>query len=181
MDEIKRLYEDTDLTIEEIAYKTGYSVHAVWSITTAYPKEYRNARKKRNYSKSKLGDKNPQFGMTGSKNDKYIGEVSDGKGYIMVMKPDWYTGRKGSKHVFKHQVVMCESLGITEIPKGFCVHHVDEDKTNNNLINLALMTTSAHMRLHQLEGATTRAKARRVQVDSKRDGEVTLGASRDIV
>lgn len=32
-----------------------------------------------------------------------------------------------------------------------CIHHIDGDKTNNSINNLALMTRSAHARLHRYE------------------------------
>lgn len=98
----------------------------------------------------------------------YVGECSDGKGYLTIYKPSWYTGRVGSERVFVHTVVMCEHLGLTELPAGFVVHHIDGDKTNNKLNNLSLMTNSAHLRLHALERATTRTKVRRAEDSSKR-------------
>jgi hypothetical protein len=182
MNYVKDLYENTHFTMQEIAMETGVSPWSVWNyIQSNYSKAYIKERKVICYSNSKLGDKNPQFGLRGEQTAGYVGVVGDGNGYLMVLKPDWYTGRKGSKHVFQHQVVICEALGLTEIPKGWCVHHIDGLRTNNNLNNLAFLTTSAHSKLHSLERATTRAKARRVQVDSKRNGEVAYGASRDIV
>lgn len=173
MEKMKELYENTEMTLQQIADELGISFSTILRyIHKEYSSEYQLERKRKTYRNSKLGNKNPQKGMTGEKAHQYIGDVSDGKGYLMRLKPNWYTGRKGCKHVFVHHLVICEALGLTEIPKGWCVHHVDEDKTNNDLVNLAFMTTSAHMRLHQLEGATTRAKARRVQEDSKRLGNV---------
>jgi len=153
--DVKYFYENTDWPIHEIANEFGYKLGKVWKwIEQEYSKEYRNARKSKCYRNSKLGDKNPRF-----QKPKSTEQVSDGKGYLIQIKPEWYTGRKGCKHVFVHHLVMCEALGLTEIPKGFCVHHVDGNKTNNDLVNLALMTTAAHMRLHQLERATTSRKA----------------------
>ena len=38
-----------------------------------------------------------------------------------------------------------------EIPKGFQIHHVDEDKNNNDIDNLQLTTTSNHLRYHASE------------------------------
>lgn len=163
MEKMKSLYDNTTLTIQEIADELGYPFGRVWQyIANTYTKEERKARKIICYSNSKLGEKNPQFGMVGEKAHQYLGVVSDGKGYLMVLKPDWFTGRKGCKHVFQHHIVMCQALGLTEMPHKMCVHHIDGNKINNELSNLALMTVSAHCRLHQLEGATTRAKARRV-------------------
>ena len=91
------------------------------------------------------------FGKRREEVSHFIGEVGDGYGYLQEVKPEWYTGRRGSKHVFKHHLVVCEALGLTCIPKGFVVHHVDGDPKNNELNNLALLTASAHSRLHQFQ------------------------------
>ncbi len=118
--------------------------------------EFFQDRKTRCYAQSKLGAKNPYFNKP-TPVARYE-PVGDGNGYLMILKPDWYTGRSGSKYVFQHSVIMCEMLGITEIPRGFVVHHIDEDKTNNNINNLSMMTMSAHTKLHHLlnsKGAET--------------------------
>ena len=160
METIKDLYENTELTIEAIANKVSMHKWKVFAfIAEEYTEEYRKKRKRLCYRNSSIGNKNPSYGKRGKDSKKFIGDISDGKGYILNLKPSWYTGRKGSKHVFKHTLVMCEALGLSELPKGYCVHHIDGNKTNNLLINLALMTVQAHSRLHQLERATTSRKA----------------------
>lgn len=154
---VQELFETTDLPIDEIVSQSGVSRTQVYRILRAtYSKEERVRRKATNYRKSKLGQLNPMFGKYGRDHHNYKGIVADGRGYLMVLKPEWYTGRKGSKHVFLHSVVMCEALGITEIPAGFVVHHLDHNLLNNDLDNLALLTASAHSRLHSRERATTR-------------------------
>ena len=159
-DEIIKLYETTELTLDEIGFKVGKTRCQVdWIINKEFTEEFRQARKKTSYRNSKLGNKNPMFGLRGEETHVFIGDVSDGKGYILVLKPEWYTGRIGCKHIFKHHMVVCEALGITAIPKGWCVHHIDGNKVNNELHNLALLTVGAHTRLHQLERATTSRKA----------------------
>lgn len=159
-DEVKKLYETTDLTLGEIGEVLDLSRAQVdWIVNKEYSVDYRKNRKRQSYRNSKLGNKNPSYGLKRELSPSFKGEISDGKGYILVLKPDWYTGRRGCKHIFKHHEVMCKSLGITEIPKGWCVHHIDHDKTNNNLINLSLQTVPAHTRLHQLERATTRGNS----------------------
>jgi hypothetical protein len=154
---VKELLETTDMTLEQIAKHVGttraWVMEYVYACMTTAQFE---ARKKRLYALSKTGAKNPMTGKTRELHPNWVGgEVSDGKGYIMILKPSWYTGRKGSKYVFKHSVVMCEALGLTEMPAGMIVHHIDGDTINNNLDNLQMMTASAHTRLHQLERATT--------------------------
>ncbi len=153
---LRRLFEDTQLTYEQLAEKLNTTYKVIWRfISNNYTKEQIKNRKSLNYRTSKLGELNPMKDRFGELHQNYIGEISDGKGYIMILKPSWYTGRKGSKHVFKHSVVICESLGITEIPQGFVVHHIDHNKTNNDLSNLMLLTNEAHIKLHHLERATT--------------------------
>lgn len=154
---LKELYETSDLTLAELAVAVEWPLKRVvnW-VNKNYSREFRRTRKKRCYSKSKTGAKNPVFGKRGPETPNYVGRVSDGRGYYMVVKPDWYTGRPGSHHVFEHSVVMCKALGLTEMPKGFVVHHVDGDSKNNSIDNLALLTNSAHSKLHRkMERATT--------------------------
>lgn len=148
--EILHIYETTLEPVQKIMAK--FKVHVDHSkafnamLIQTFGREYFEQRKTKCYSASKSGDKNPYFGKP-TPIARYE-PVGDGNGYLQVLKPDWYTGRRGSKYVFQHNVVMCEILGLTEIPAGFVVHHIDEDKTNNNPNNLALMTMGAHAKLH---------------------------------
>jgi hypothetical protein len=138
------------MTLQEIADTADCKLTSTWKfLKSLYPPEFRKARKVQNYSKSKLGKLNPMSGKCRERHHNYIGAVSDGKGYHLILKPDWYTARKGTKHVFLHHVVMCEHLGLTEIPSGWCVHHKDENKINNEISNLELLTLSDHTKLHQ--------------------------------
>ena len=139
-------------------------------------KQY-NDRKSRLYRKSKLGDRNPMTGKVGQEHPRYVGVVEDGNGYLMVNRPDWYTGRRGKQYVFQHTIVLCQLLGITELPAGFVVHHIDLDKKNNDSNNLALMTDGAHKRLHAklkriMQGAETIDKSRETEtLDNSRRKE----------
>lgn len=146
------LYECTETRLHDICKQAGIKYDELKEILNKYyTEEFQNNRKSHLYSLSKIGDKNPMTGKLGEDHHNYKGLVGDGNGYLMCLKPDWYTGRKGSKHVFQHSVVMCENLGITEIPKGFTIHHIDGNKQNNNINNLALITNSGHLRLHAIQ------------------------------
>ena len=45
-----------------------------------------------------------------------------------------------------HRLIYEECFG--SIPKGYSIHHIDGDKTNNNPGNLMLLTKSHHHHLH---------------------------------
>lgn len=47
------------------------------------------------------------------------------------------------------------------IPKGYSIHHIDEDKINNDISNLELMKSGRHSRLHHIELITDEQKERR--------------------
>lgn len=158
--DIKTLYEGTDLTLQAIADQLGVPVSVIYRVVnTNYTVEQRRERKRVCYRNSKRGELNPMRGKAREQHHNYKGRVADGKGYFMILKPEWYTGRRGSKHVFEHSVVVCAGLGITEVPKGWCVHHCNEVKTDNRFENLVLLTTGDHRRLHtSLEASTTISK-----------------------
>lgn len=158
--DIQYYYENTELTIGTIAGVLGVTVKTVdYYVNKHYSRAYRNNRKRKTYRNSKLGNKNPSFGKKGKDSLKYKGTISDNKGYLIIIKPDWYSGRKNSKHVFHHHMVWCEFHEKTEVPKGFVVHHCDYNKTNNVIENLICMSMSDHTRLHSwLKSVTTISK-----------------------
>ena len=59
-------------------------------------------------------------------------------------------GEDGKKHPKRaHQYVWEKYNG--KVPEGFSIHHLDKDPRNNDISNLALMSTSAHTSHHSLE------------------------------
>jgi len=156
--DIKTLYETTDLSIKEIGILVNRDHTTVWHhVAKIFPSDFRKARHLRLLSKSKLGVLNPSYGKSPH---NYVGDViEDGKGYLMVLKPTWFLGRKGSLHIFQHHEVVCRELELTHIPAKWCVHHCDENKMNNSFDNLVLMTMGDHQKLHNmLKSATTISK-----------------------
>ena len=175
LNEVIHLFKSTNLTYEGMAKATGTSCKIVWRcVHNNFSKEEIASRKAESYRRSKLGVSNPMFGKHGESHHNYIGEWSDGKGYILQLKPSWFTGRVGSRHVFQHQVVMCEHLGLTEIPSGWSVHHIDGNTKNNSISNLALLTSGAHRKLHLLSRKRAEAisSESRVQENPKRGAAV---------
>jgi hypothetical protein len=139
---IKELYEligPNLMTLNQIATVTGTSKSTVGRyVIENYPEEFRKKRNELCYHYANQKELHPNYKG---------GRTMEG-GYITVEKPAWYTGRKNSKYVREHNVLVCKAIGITEIPKGFCVHHINGNKVDNSLGNLQFMSLSAHKKLH---------------------------------
>jgi hypothetical protein len=69
-------------------------------------------------------------------------------GYIEVYMPDHPNANK-RKCIYEHQLVMEKHIG-RYLRKGEVVHHIDQNKSNNDISNLLLMTNEEHAHLHAL-------------------------------
>lgn len=74
--------------------------------------------------------------------------VIDKEGYPQIYIGKSYPYRNGGyTHIREHQYVMEMHLGRALVP-GEVVHHIDGNKTNNNLDNLYLTSVQEHNKLH---------------------------------
>ena len=159
IEQAKELLRTTDLTSGQIRQTLSCRGQVVSDALKELGSTFSKDRKRRMYSKSKLGDKNPMKGKCGTDHHNYKGVIDDSKGYKLILKPIWYTGRKGSKHIFLHSAVYCHFSNLTEVPKGHVIHHCDQNPHNNYFSNLILMTLAEHAAYHKfIEGATTISK-----------------------
>ena len=137
-------------TLREVATTLSVTFHTAQEMVRRGVSEERLKEEQAlRYSRSKSGSKNPMRGKTGAQHHNHKGRLfCDPNGYVLVLKPDWYTGRLQSKHVYEHQVVMAEMLGLTEVPENMHIHHINEDRMDNSPDNLALVTPEGHRSLH---------------------------------
>jgi hypothetical protein len=98
------------------------------------------------------------------KSNRFIGspqENNNGYWYIGLMDDN------GKPHTFPlHRVIWMSANG--EIPEGLEVNHIDEDKSNNSLSNLNLMTPKENINF----GTRTQRTSR--QVAAYKDGVLVL-------
>lgn len=113
------------------------------------------------------GEGNHQFGLTGDLNASFKGqEILSEFGYILVYAPGHPFPHdksvKGSR-VFKHRLVIEENSdkfdpkyfieinGNKYLKPEYHVHHINENKTDNRLENLQVVTKNEHTSIHNKE------------------------------
>jgi len=135
------IHDPAKPTIAETAARMGTTFHNVQAILREHvdPEDLKREQALR-YSRSKMGEKNPMTGVSGSQHHNFVGDVEDGRGYLLR--------RVDGKYVFVHRIVMAEALGLSRLPDALHVHHINGDKQDNRLDNLALATNSGHQKLH---------------------------------
>lgn len=71
------------------------------------------------------------------KKKKFLKSYTTRDGYQMVGLVD----NEGKRHTERlHRVVFCAVNGLWEFPEGMQINHLDENKTNNHITNLELVT-----------------------------------------
>ena len=105
--------------------------------------------RQRNNGKGRAGQK------TGLANKPYKARLTkDGHLRMYAAKHPFAEGRK---EMMVHDMLMETHLGRRLAPTE-CVHHKNEDKTDNRLENLELMTHAEHSALHNRELAPKRKR-----------------------
>lgn len=141
------LINDYSLRYDDIAQQLGCSRDMVEKVAKTLPENIRAERysKINHYAKLKS---NPMRGKIKEKhhNSKEIVIIS---GYLSMWAPEWWTGHmpKGNR-AFVHQVNWAQANGATAVPKGYVIHHKDENKFNNDPLNLVCITRKEHAQIH---------------------------------
>ena len=86
--------------------------------------------------------------MNGSANPRWNdGRIMSSHGYVMVRVGVEHPCADSRGYAYEHLIVWL-SAGKRKPEKNELLHHRDDDKTNNRLVNLEIMTRSEHNRIH---------------------------------
>jgi hypothetical protein len=98
------------------------------------------------------------------------GRTINGLGYVIIYQPNHPYANAG--HVLEHRLVMEKHLG-RYLTKEEVVHHMDGDKTNNNLTNLHLFATSGeHTAYHFMIQGFVRDEVNKIIIKGETYGMV---------
>lgn len=150
------LYMDVEraLTVEQIAAELGTTYHTVSAVLRQdVEPESRKALAALRYSISKTGNKNPMTGKSEAQHHLWKGECANGLGYLTII----HAGRRQ----MVHRVVMAQALGLRRLPEKWYVHHIDGDRMNNEIDNLALVTSAGHKSIHAMQQPLSELQSRR--------------------
>lgn len=82
------------------------------------------------------------------KNYIKYGKKTDKKGYVLIYKPDHKYSKPKKGWISEHRAVV-EDFIERRLRKGWCIHHIDEDKQNNKIENLMIFRShKAHSAFH---------------------------------
>lgn len=100
--------------------------------------------------------KNKSVSKTGFKNPNWKGgKIIDGKGYILILKPDHpFANYYG--YVFEHRLVYEEYYNCLLLPYTL-IHHIDGNIKNNSIQNLQPCYRGEHNRLEKTKDMSNRS------------------------
>jgi hypothetical protein len=88
--------------------------------------------------------------ITAYGNLRYYTEF-DGKTFSRAVNDKYYCGTYNCKLIRLHHYIWLKyNVEYKEIPKEYCIHHIDHNANNNDINNLKLMTKSEHAIYHNL-------------------------------
>ena len=87
-----------------------------------------------------------------NKNKKGLMPIPWNKGKIIKKVGRYVQITVNGKRILEHQYVYCLEHGLKIIPKGYEVHHINKNRSDNRIENLILLTKFQHRKEHGYKG-----------------------------
>ena len=142
----EQLWEDyvvLEMTQKEVGEKWGVSQKVIWRALKKCGFPTRRAAARNQKRENNNNWKGGRYLMPVTRKDGLL----LGTGYVMIYNPEHHHAQSAG-YVYEHVLVALEKYNLEKIPDGYCVHHIDLDKGNNNPENLCLMTRKDHAKAH---------------------------------
>ena len=126
------------------------------------------------------GKANHQYGLKGDKNASWKGgRTISSYGYVLIYSPD-HPFANGDGNIFEHRRVAERFLlneensvainGKKYLSPEYEVHHKNENKTDNSVENLVVLTKSEHRSLHNVEDLRYLVRDRKGRIAKMKKG-----------
>ena len=159
-DDLYRLYVTEHLTMHQVAKELGIAVGTVynylhkWDIPISPKASYPPSKKVIEWitflgksGKGKTMSKEARAKISEARKMHTPGHIKTRcDGYRALYYPD-YPSSNLDGYVMEHVYIMEQHIG-RQLKDDECVHHINEDKSDNRIENLKLMTKSEHMSYH---------------------------------
>lgn len=139
-----KIWSERELDVLKRVYNTATDVELV----AAFPGRTQKAVYKK---ANKLGMSRSDESMHGKRSAAVLLRAKRNpymtkKGYVVIYSPDCPSANKRG-YIFEH-IAVWEKHHNCAKPIGFCIHHINGKKTDNQIENLTLMTGSEHTTFH---------------------------------
>ena len=75
---------------------------------------------------------------------------NQGEDYYLDKSTGYKLIMRNNNKIYEHRNVWMLNHGLVSIPSGSVIHHINLDKTDNRIENLALLDRATHLRLHKM-------------------------------
>ena len=148
-------------TVDEVAKTLGTPrTNVIHILKTHLSEERRDQERRFRISRGRLNGAHPLRGCRPEEHWRYQGDRVELRGYVLRRVAS-------GKDEYVHRLVMAEALGLSNLPEELHVHHIDGNKQNNSLDNLALVTNTGHQEIHRRESPAWATQGSRVSGTSR--------------